>query len=100
MTHADKMTRLKEMTAHIRSRVKHSGIKARVRMSPNSGTTGMYGVQVITPSYDVKFTWNQSYEISFIAKCNNMTMVRGDEIDLDLARKLSGRNQIDLFMAL
>ena len=39
----------KEMTAHIRSRIKAAGIKARVRMM--SG-----GIQVYTPKYGVEFS--------------------------------------------
>jgi hypothetical protein len=87
-----------EMTAHIRKRIKASGIKARVRKSVVSGVFGAGGIQIMTPSYDVKFSGEESREIAFICDCNRLTGVRGDPIDVSLNAKLSGREQIDFYM--
>ena len=87
-----------EMTAHIRKRLKVSGIKARVRKSVVSSVFGTGGIQITTPSYDVKFSGEEAREIAFICNCNRLTGVRGDPIDVDLQAQISGREQIDFYL--
>jgi hypothetical protein len=66
----------KEMTAHLRNRIKAAGIKAKVRFMGNE-------IQVNKPAYDVEFTVEQQRAIRHIAMCNNLTLVRGMAIVLD-----------------
>lgn len=80
------------LTKHIRSRIKSEGIKARVRMCPAGGA-----VQVITPSYDARFTSDEIYKIAFIAKCNKLTMVRGDEIDPKSMSNNTGATEFNFY---
>jgi hypothetical protein len=68
----------KEMTAHIRGRVKQAGIKARVRMAPGGGP-----IQVFAIAYGVEFTEEEQRTIRIIAKTNRLTLVRGSEIIID-----------------
>ena len=70
----------KEMTAHIRNRIKVAGIKARVRMQDCCGSKVL---QVNAPAYGVEFTNEQQQTIRHIAKCNGLTWVRGAEIDVE-----------------
>jgi hypothetical protein len=67
-----------QQTAHIRSRIKHAGIKARVRIAPGGGA-----LQVVAPAADAKFSADEQRQIQLIAKCNGFTFVRGLEIDLE-----------------
>lgn len=67
-----------QTAAHIRSRIKHAGIKARVRVAPGGGV-----VQVIAPTAEARFSDDDQRTIRFIAKCNRMTWVRGLEIDIE-----------------
>jgi len=67
-----------QLASHIRSRIKHAGIKARVRVAPGGGS-----VQVIAPTYETVFSTDEQREIRLIAKCNHLTWVRGLEIDID-----------------
>lgn len=69
---------LTQVTAHIRNRVKHAGIKARVRVAPGGGS-----IQVFAPAYGVEFSEAEQREIRLIAKCNRLTWVRGMEIDIE-----------------
>ena len=81
----------KEMTSHIRNRVKAVGIKARVRMCPSAGAFGHYGIQVFPVAHDLSFTPEQAREIAFICDCNKLTLVRGMKIDLDIAEQTAGK---------
>ena len=67
-----------QAAAHIRNRIKHAGIPARVRVAPGGGV-----VQVIAPAFDVVFSDEDQREIRLIAKCNGFTWVRGLEIDIE-----------------
>lgn len=81
----------KEMTAHIRKRMKAMKIPARVRMTD---ICGVEGIQVFVKKYGDKWTDAQRREIAICAKANRLTEARGSEIDPDLAEKLTGK---DLF---
>ena len=70
----------KEMTAHLRKRIKVAGIKARVDMSE---ACGVKYIRVFVPAHDVTFTDAEQREIRFIAKCNKLTRARGEEIDVE-----------------
>lgn len=72
------MNSTKWAAAHIRRRIKHSGIKANVRVAPGGGA-----IQVYTHSFDIVFTEDQQREIRSIAKINGFTWVRGMEIIVD-----------------
>jgi hypothetical protein len=70
----------KEMTKHIRTRIKVSGIKALVRMINSCGDSV---IQVNTTEYGVEFTNEEQREIRKIAECNNLTWVRNAPIDIE-----------------
>ena len=69
---------LTQVAAHIRKRIKHAEINARVRVAPGGGS-----VQVFAPAYGVEFSEAEQREIRLIAKCNHLTWVRGMEIDIE-----------------
>lgn len=70
----------KEMTAHIRSRLKASGIKAKCKMSQYCGVKAIY----ITPvTFNDRFSESEQKEILLIAKTNKLTLAKGCEINLD-----------------
>ena len=79
MTQANKLSH-KEMTAHIRNRIKQSGIKANVRMQDSCGDKV---IQVNIIEYGLEFTNEEQREIRHIAKCNKLTWVRQMEIDTE-----------------
>ena len=81
-----------EMTKHIRGRIRFAGIEARVRKAPASSNC----IQVISPAFDKPFTQEQAKQISFIAKCNHLTLVRGMEIELE--NKGFNNNQLNFYM--
>ena len=64
----------KEMTAHIRGRLKHEGIPARCRLLD---VCGMLSIQVFGKTYETKFTREQGFLIGRIARVNGLTFVRG-----------------------
>lgn len=68
----------KEMTAHIRKRVKAAGIKARVRKYDSCGSKWIH---VFPVRYDLEFTEDEAREIRLIAHANKLTFARGMEID-------------------
>lgn len=70
----------KEMTAHIRNRIKKAGIKARVRMQEYCGYTV---IQVNAPEYGVEFSSESQREICLIAQCNGLTFAQGMEINVN-----------------
>lgn len=65
----------KELTAHIRNRLKAAGIAARCKMQ--DGCDGNKVIAVDVPAYDAQFTEEQQAEILLIASCNRLTFVRG-----------------------
>ena len=84
------MSRLKEMTAHIRNRVAKAGIKARVRMAPGGGS-----IQVFVPQYGLEFSESEQREIRLIAQVNKLTLVRGMPIVLD---QMTDPHQLDFYL--
>lgn len=70
----------KEITAHIRGRIKHAGIKARVRLYEACGSRFIQ-IAGITP--DAEFTDEQQREIRIIAQVNGLTLSRGMPIDIE-----------------
>ena len=70
----------KEITAHIRSRIKAEKIKARVDMF---ATCGVKYIRVFVPAHDAVFSEENQRTIRNIAKCNNLTRARGEEIDVE-----------------
>lgn len=73
-------TTYKEMTTHIRHRIKVAGIAARVRMFE---ACQVQYIQVFSTDYAVKFTDDQQRVIRDIAKVNGLTWVRGLEIKIE-----------------
>lgn len=76
----------KQMTAHIRSRIKAAGIKARVRFWPNGQ------IQVFGVTAQASFTEEEQREIRLIASVNRLTWVRGMAIDLEQMTNPHGFN--------
>jgi hypothetical protein len=70
----------KEMTAHLRKRIKIAGIKARVDMMDSCGSKA---IRVFGASPEATFTDEEQRQIRHIAKCNGLTWVRGMEIDVE-----------------
>lgn len=70
----------KELTAHIRNRIKVAGIKARVCMQESCGNKV---IVVYGTAYEINFTEEEQRTIRLIAKTNRLTWVRGMEIDIE-----------------
>ena len=70
----------KELTAHLRKRIKIAGIKARVDMME---TCGCKAIRVFVTAPELEFNESEQREIRHIAKCNGLSWVRGMEIDVD-----------------
>jgi hypothetical protein len=70
----------KEMTAHIRNRIKIAGIKASVSKYTSCGV-GF--VRVAVSAADVVFSNDEQRKINIIAQANGMTLVRGLPIIID-----------------
>lgn len=66
----------KELTAHIRNRLKAAGVQAKCKMN-GSGV-----ITVAAPAYNAQFTDEQQYQIKLIAISNRLTFARGHEINL------------------
>lgn len=76
----------KEMTAHIRSRLKAEKIKARVRM--DAATFGLPpSIYVDTPAFDARFTAEEARRIAEIAVANRLTLTRGAPVDVEIAEQ-------------
>lgn len=69
----------KEMTKHIRGRLKAAKIPARVRLF---SACGRNCIQVDRIEHDAVWTAEQAKEINLIAKVNKLTKAQGSEIDL------------------
>jgi len=80
----------KEMTAHIRSRIKAAGIKARVI---GRHICGENRITIATQSYDARFNSKELRDIAVIASANRLTMVMGVAINLNTIDKLTGANE-------
>lgn len=70
----------KQMTAHIRSRIKAAGIKAKCKMQDYCGNQV---ISVDVPAYGIEFNAEEQREIRLIAICNKLTWARGMAIDID-----------------
>jgi len=79
----------KEMTAHIRSRIKAEGIPANVKML---NYCQVKGIAIYGKTYETRFTSEQCREIALIAQVNHLTKARGGVIDLDLEAQLTDSN--------
>lgn len=91
MTTLHKMTH-KEMTAHIRGRIKKAGIRARVKMNqPLKGWPG--GITIDTPTFEAEFTADEARVIAEIAIANGLTKTRGMPIDLEIATMTGNKGQ-------
>lgn len=77
----------KEMTAHIRKRLKVAGVKARVRMQDFNGHRM---IQVSTPAYDKRFSSAQLDQLATIVMANGLTLIRGAKIDPEVLVQLTG----------
>ena len=69
----------KEMTAHIRGRIKAAKIPARVRLYM---ACGIRNIQVFGVKPDSVWTTAQAREINLIADVNGLTKARRSKIDL------------------
>lgn len=69
----------KEMTAHIRGRLKAAGIKAKCSMYDSCGSRW---IRVTTPTYEARFDDDQQRTIRTIAQVNRLTWAQGLEINL------------------
>ena len=83
----------KELTKHIRGRLSNAGVPCRVRMSEYCGSRV---VQIITTTYEQRWTPEQLLQIALIARVNKLTMVRGTPVHSDeVMQRLTGANQFD-----
>ena len=85
----------KEITAHIRKRLKAAGIKAKCKMV---SFCGCKTVQVAVPTYESRFTSEQIREFVTAAKVNGMTASRGMELDIEHEAALTGKIQWNFFL--
>lgn len=76
----------KEMTAHIRKRIKVAGINAKIRMA--SGNE----IVISAPTYDYDFSEDEQRAIRHIAQCNNLTLVRGMRVNVEQMTNPHGFN--------
>lgn len=68
----------KELTAHIRQRIAHAGIKARCKMQDSCGQKV---ISVDVPSFDAVFSESEQRTIRVIAIANRLTFAQGMAID-------------------
>ena len=67
----------KQMTAHLRNRIKVAGVKARVRFWPDGQ------IQVFAPAYGVEFSEDEQRAVRHIAVCNRLTLIRAQPINVE-----------------
>jgi len=77
-----------EMVRHIRGRIKHMGIRARVRQVPGS----KFGIQVFTTGPRIEFTESEQRAIRELAVINGLTAIRGLPIDIERMTDPFGMN--------
>lgn len=70
----------KEMTAHLRKRIKHEGIKARVYMQEYCGC---YVIAIDPPVFEVEFSEDEQRKIRTMAVTNGLTLVQGMPINIE-----------------
>lgn len=83
----------KEMTQHIRNRIKAAGIKARCKMQ--DGCSGNRVIYVFAPAYGVEFSEADQRTVRLIAKTNRLTWVQGMEINLE---QMTNPNEFHFYM--
>ena len=83
---------LTQRVGSVRSKIKELGIKAKVKVAPGGGN-----LQVVTPTYEGKFSESELKNILETAKEAGFTMVRGGEIDPERQSKLVGQQQWDFY---
>lgn len=87
----------KEMTKHLRYRLRKAGVPCRVRMNDYCGVRV---IQVITPAYDERWTPEQLRQIGLIARVNKLTLQRGMPIYEDaVIAQLTEATQFDFVFA-
>ena len=84
----------KEITAHIRRRVRAENIPARVRMVESCGTRI---VQVFGVTHEARWTPEQLTLIGRIARVNGLTFVRQMPVTEDHCAQMTGRAHFDFF---
>lgn len=80
----------KELTKHIRGRLKAHKVPARVKMNDFCGTAV---VTIVTPSYDYRWSSEELREIGICAQVNRLTLSQGMPIDLAVMVQLTGLTQ-------
>lgn len=80
----------KEMTKHVRDRLKAHKVPARVKMNDFCGQAV---ITIVTPSYEYRWTVEQIREIGICAQVNGLTSSRGMPIDLINITQLTGLTQ-------
>lgn len=85
----------KETAKHVRTRIKHEGIRARVKMNDYCGAQV---ISVVTPSYDAEFTSDEIKTIAIIAKSAHLTGARGMEINPEHESVLVGKKQFNFYL--
>ena len=79
-TTTDKLTH-KEMTKHIRQRIKKAGIKASVSLYRSCGSKW---IRVSTHNFEARFTEEEQRQINNIAEVNRLTYSQGLPIEVDI----------------
>lgn len=82
----------KEMTKHIRGRLKASKIGARCRLY---NACGFDWIQVFVPEHGQYFSPVQSREIAIIADVNGLTYAQGMKVDTSLDYWMQTRGRAD-----
>lgn len=85
----------KEITAHIRKRLKAAEIKAKCQMSSYCGYDT---VMVAVPTFESRFTSDQIREFVTAAKVNGLTGCRGTELDVEHEASLTGKIQWNFYL--
>lgn len=75
----------KEMTAHIRNRLKVMGVNARVKMNDFNGHRI---VTVVVPVYEYRWTQEERDAILLVASVNGLTFIRGMELSPILVNEM------------
>jgi hypothetical protein len=86
----------KEMTAHIRNRLKVCDIPARCRMNE---ACGFRMIQVFGVTHEARWTAEQAKMIGRIARVNGLTFVRGMPVDEDHCSTMTGRAYFEFYFA-
>jgi hypothetical protein len=82
-----------EIADKMRQKIKSSGFKARVRISPGRDRV----IQVISPTYETRFTPEQIELFCNFALEMGFTFVRNTTIDIANQKKLTDKIQWDFY---